>query len=58
MASVEAEREYKKRETELAEQLATARAQLCEVGAAAARAKEEQLSAVLVENQAVSERGR
>lgn len=46
-------RESKGREVQLAEQLAIARAQLCELGETAARAKEEQMTVVLAESQAV-----
>lgn len=53
-AFVDNEKQSKRRETELTEQLALARARVCEVGESAARAKEEQLTAVLAESQAVS----
>lgn len=53
---MEAERESKRRETDLKEQFAIDRAQLGEIAEAAARAREKQLTAVLAENQAVSRR--
>lgn len=53
-AFVESEKQSKRRETEVAGQLAVAQAQLREVRAAAARSKEEQLEAVLAGSQAVS----
>lgn len=52
---VESEKESKRRETELAEQLAVVQAQLSEVRAAAARTKEDQLNTVLAGSQSVSE---
>lgn len=51
---MEGEKKSKLRQTELAEQLAFAQAQLREVVAAAARAKEEQLNAVIAGSQSVS----
>lgn len=51
---VESEKESKRREAELEGKLAVAEAQLCEVEAAAARTKEEQLKAVVAGSQAVS----
>lgn len=53
-AFVESEKQSRRRETELTGQLAVTQAQLCEVRAAGARSKEEQLEAVLAGSQAVS----
>ncbi|CAN0258634.1 unnamed protein product, partial [Ectocarpus sp. 12 AP-2014] len=55
---VESEKESKRRETELAEQLAVVRAQLSEVRAAAARTKEDQLNTVLAGSQSLLKRQR
>ena len=57
MAAAGSQKEWKQRETELAEKLAILQAQLSEVRAEAVRTKEEQLSAVLTESQAVSRMG-
>lgn len=51
---VQSEKESKRRETELAEQLAVVQAQLSEVRAAAARTKEDQLNTVLAGSHSVS----
>ncbi|CAN0117052.1 unnamed protein product, partial [Ectocarpus sp. 4 AP-2014] len=55
---VESEKESKRRETELAEQLAVVQAQLSEVRAAAARTKEDQLNTVLAGSQSLLKRQR
>lgn len=55
-ASTVRERESKRREGELTEQLAAAQAKLSEVGAATARTAREQLGAVVAGSQAVGER--
>lgn len=54
VAAAEKQKDWKHRETELEEELAIIRAQLSQVQSVAARTNKEQLSAVVMESQAVS----